>query len=115
MQRIAADNFKTILMERSFAGHLEFDNTKKTLELFANPPNGPALGPVESLSGGEKAYVLAAFLGAMWEKHAVPFRVLDEIECFMVRFTQISVASATCLICHFAVFRRLNARLYFLI
>ncbi|OWA53828.1 putative Structural maintenance of chromosomes protein 6B [Hypsibius exemplaris] len=80
---MAREKCKSILMERGYTGKLEFDTEAKTVQYEIATPNNARFIGVDRLSGGERAYAMAAFLGAMWEPGTAPFRVLDEIEVFM--------------------------------
>lgn len=59
----------------------------KYLEIKINPKksqNCEAYSDTRSLSGGERSYGTVAFLVALWEACSTPFKILDEVDVFMV-------------------------------
>ena len=84
-QRIASVKCLSILKERDYSGELQFDSDQRTLVYKVCVPGNKTPLSVEKLSGGEKAFSMAAFLGAMWEMGSAPFRILDEFDVYMVQ------------------------------
>ncbi|XP_055331389.1 structural maintenance of chromosomes protein 6-like [Paramacrobiotus metropolitanus] len=71
-----------ILNDGGFDGNLQFDPARKELHYLVKPKTANRFGSLETLSGGEKAFAMVAFLVSFWESNH-PFRILDEFDCYM--------------------------------
>ena len=93
----ACDVFSVALETLNFSGslHVYHENTvvdgvtkkEKTLEIKINPKmisQSAIYNDTRSLSGGERSFSTVGFLLALWESCNSPFRILDEVDVFMV-------------------------------
>lgn len=76
--------FIAILSGNGYKGRLEINALKRTLAMVVAPRVGDnGRKNQSSLSGGERSFVMIAFLLALWERTKIPFRILDEYDVFM--------------------------------
>ncbi|GFY77841.1 structural maintenance of chromosomes protein 6 [Trichonephila inaurata madagascariensis] len=76
--------FIAICSGNGYKGRLEINSTKRTLALIVDPRSGDSGRKNQSsLSGGERSFVMIAFLLALWQRTKIPFRILDEYDVFM--------------------------------
>ncbi|GFS49661.1 structural maintenance of chromosomes protein 6 [Trichonephila clavipes] len=76
--------FIAICSGNGYKGRLEINSTKRTLALIVDPRSGNSGRKNQSsLSGGERSFVMIAFLLALWQRTKIPFRILDEYDVFM--------------------------------
>lgn len=95
--------FKLALETSTFTGELNVHHGRETkdnseldvhdksryLEIKINPKknqNSSNYNDTRSLSGGERSYGTVAFLVALWEACSSPFKMLDEVDVFMVNY-----------------------------
>lgn len=82
-----SDHFANCLEMMNFKGKLVVHHQNKTLEVEVNPKaktSDHVYSDTRSLSGGERSFSTVAFLLALWEHCYSPFRILDEVDVFMV-------------------------------
>lgn len=85
-KQLVAEQCRSILLERHFKCEFVFDAQKEELKYCVWPNGSEFPGALDALSGGERAFAMVAFLVSCWDDR-VPFRILDEFDCYMVNLT----------------------------
>ncbi|GFQ93632.1 structural maintenance of chromosomes protein 6 [Trichonephila clavata] len=76
--------FIAICSGNGYKGRLEINSRDKTLTMIVAPrASDSGRKNQSSLSGGERSFVMIAFLLALWQRTKIPFRILDEYDVFM--------------------------------
>lgn len=89
--------FKLSLETLNFTGELNISHENHVLEIKINPKaqqHDELYKDTRSLSGGERSFGTVAFLIALWEACDSPFRILDEVDVFMVSLSSFSYRSS---------------------